>query len=98
MTPLFGEVFGIPSFALGYQGLYGPGQSLKNPFTSILAIFSNLARVGADSNVFGDGEESSDFLYVHIDDVVCATVAFFNIFSTVSIRTRSMSVRMSAPA
>jgi dTDP-L-rhamnose 4-epimerase len=73
MTLLFGQVLGIPSFALRYQNVYGPGQSLKNPYTGILAIFSNLARVGADINVFEDGEESRDFVY--IDDVVRATMA-----------------------
>jgi dTDP-L-rhamnose 4-epimerase len=76
MTLLFGEVLNIPSFALRYQNVYGPGQSLKNPYTGILAIFSNLARVGADINVFEDGEESRDFVY--IDDVVRATVACVN--------------------
>ncbi|HEV2647065.1 MAG TPA: NAD-dependent epimerase/dehydratase family protein [Acidobacteriaceae bacterium] len=73
MTLLFGGVLGIPSFALRYQNVYGPGQSMKNPYTGILAIFSNLARAGADINVFEDGKESRDFVY--IDDVVRATVA-----------------------
>ena len=70
---LFGQVLSIPSFALRYQNVYGPGQSLKNPYTGILAIFSNLARLGADINVFEDGLESRDFVYV--DDVTRATVA-----------------------
>jgi dTDP-L-rhamnose 4-epimerase len=73
MTLLFGQVLGIPSVAMRYQNVYGPGQSLKNPYTGILAIFSNLARVGADINIFEDGEESRDFVY--IDDVVRATIA-----------------------
>ena len=73
MTILFGQVLGISSFALRYQNVYGPGQSLKNPYTGILAIFSNLARTGADINIFEDGEESRDFVY--IDDVVRATMA-----------------------
>jgi dTDP-L-rhamnose 4-epimerase len=73
MTLMFGEVLNIPSIALRYQNVYGPGQSLKNPYTGILAIFSNLARVGADINVFEDGAESRDFVY--IDDVIRATAA-----------------------
>jgi dTDP-L-rhamnose 4-epimerase len=73
MTLLFGQVLGIPSVAMRYQNVYGPGQSLKNPYTGILAIFSNLARVGADINIFEDGKESRDFVY--IDDVVRATLA-----------------------
>jgi len=73
MTMLFGGVLGIPSFALRYQNVYGPGQSLKNPYTGILAIFSNLARSGKPINIFEDGAESRDFVY--IDDVVRATAA-----------------------
>jgi dTDP-L-rhamnose 4-epimerase len=70
---MFGQVLGIPSFALRYQNVYGPGQSLQNPYTGILAIFSNLARTGRPIHVFEDGIESRDFVYV--DDVVRATVA-----------------------
>lgn len=79
-TLLFGKVLGIPSFALRYQNVYGPGQSLNNPYTGILAIFSNLARVGADINVFEDGLESRDFVY--IDDVVRSTAACFDSTAT----------------
>ena len=68
---MFSEVLGIPSVALRYQNVYGPGQSLKNPYTGILAIFSNLARAKRDINVFEDGEESRDFVY--IDDIIQAT-------------------------
>jgi dTDP-L-rhamnose 4-epimerase len=68
---LFGETLGISSMALRYQNVYGPGQSLKNPYTGILAIFSNLARTGRHLQIFEDGLESRDFVY--IDDVVRAT-------------------------
>jgi len=73
MTLMFGQVLGIPSAALRYQNVYGPGQSLENPYTGILAIFSNLAREGKTIQVFEDGEESRDFVY--IADVVEATAA-----------------------
>jgi len=71
MVLLFGQVSGVSSVALRYQNVYGPGQSLLNPYTGILAIFSNLARVGQPIRVFEDGKESRDFVY--IDDVVAAT-------------------------
>ncbi len=54
-----------------YQNVYGPGQSLKNPYTGILSIFSTLISQGKEINIFEDGEESRDFVY--IDDVVEAT-------------------------
>ncbi|EFQ81784.1 NAD dependent epimerase/dehydratase family protein [Aeromicrobium marinum DSM 15272] len=62
---------GIEGVALRYQNVYGPGQSLKNPYTGILSIFSTLIRQGREINIFEDGHESRDFVY--IDDVVEAT-------------------------
>ena len=61
---------GIDSFALRFQNVYGPGQSLVNPYTGILAIFSRLAMNRQPLNVFEDGLESRDFVY--IEDVVSA--------------------------
>jgi dTDP-L-rhamnose 4-epimerase len=66
-----GPTIGIESVALRYQNVYGPGQSLKNPYTGILSIFSTLIRQGKDINIFEDGLESRDFVY--IDDVVEST-------------------------
>lgn len=63
---------GLNAFALRYQNVFGPGQSLKNPYTGILAVFSNLARQGQPIDVYEDGQESRDFVY--IDDVVEATM------------------------
>jgi dTDP-L-rhamnose 4-epimerase len=70
---LFGRALKIPTIALRYQNVYGPGQSLENPYTGILAIFSTLARIGKTIQVFEDGNESRDF--VHVADVVDATSA-----------------------
>lgn len=73
MVLMFAKALGIDGFALRYQNVYGPGQSLTNPYTGILAIFSNLVRQGKGLNIFEDGRESRDFVY--IDDVVAATAA-----------------------
>ena len=66
-----GPSLGIASVALRYQNVFGPGQSLSNPYTGILSIFSTLIREGRSINVFEDGLESRDFVF--IDDVVRAT-------------------------
>jgi dTDP-L-rhamnose 4-epimerase len=63
---------GINSVAFRYQNVYGPGQSLSNPYTGILSIFSTLIRNGKSINIFEDGKETRDFVY--IDDVVNATI------------------------
>ncbi len=62
---------GIEPVAFRYQNVYGPGQSLSNPYTGILSIFSTLIRNGKGINIFEDGLESRDFVF--IDDIVKAT-------------------------
>lgn len=73
---LFARTRGINGFGLRYQNVYGPGQSLKNPYTGILAVFSNLARQNQSIEIYEDGLESRDFVY--IDDVVEATIRSIN--------------------
>lgn len=63
---------GIASVSFRYQNVYGPGQSLSNPYTGILSIFSTRIKNGNPINIFEDGRESRDFVY--IDDVVDATI------------------------
>ena len=63
---------GIAPIAFRYQNVYGPGQSLSNPYTGILSIFSTQIRNGNGIQIFEDGKESRDFVY--IDDVVAATI------------------------
>lgn len=62
----------IAPVAFRYQNVYGPGQSLSNPYTGILSIFSTQIRNGNGIQIFEDGKETRDFVY--IDDVVRATI------------------------
>jgi len=73
MIMLMGKALGIETVSLRYQNVYGPGQSLSNPYTGILSVFSNLIKESKDLNIFEDGKESRDFVY--IDDVVEATIS-----------------------
>ena len=66
-----GYALGISAIAFRYQNVYGPGQSLSNPYTGILSIFSTRIRNKSPINIFEDGKESRDFVY--IDDVVSVT-------------------------
>ncbi|SNR14903.1 NAD-dependent epimerase/dehydratase family protein [Tenacibaculum jejuense] len=86
MCMVVGKSIGVPVVAFRYQNVYGPGQSLSNPYTGILSIFSTRIKNGNNINVFEDGQESRDFVY--IDDVVDATIlgiekqeANFNVFN-----------------
>lgn len=62
----------IHPVSLRFQNVYGEGQSLKNPYTGILSIFSTQILNGNNVNIFEDGTESRDF--IHIDDAVEAII------------------------
>jgi dTDP-L-rhamnose 4-epimerase len=64
---------GIESVVLRYQNVYGPGQSLTNPYTGMISIFFSLIAEGAPLALFEDGLPSRDFVF--IDDVAAATAA-----------------------
>jgi len=72
MFMVMGKSLNIPAVAFRYQNVYGEGQSLSNPYTGILSIFSTRIKNGNDINIFEDGKESRDFVY--IDDAVEATI------------------------
>ncbi len=64
------QALGIPAVIFRFQNVYGEGQSLKNPYTGILSIFSNQLRARQPINLYEDGQESRDF--VHVSDVARA--------------------------
>ena len=72
MVMLMGEALGISAVAFRYQNVYGPGQSLSNPYTGILSIFSTRILNRNDLDIYEDGLESRDFVY--IDDAIDATI------------------------
>jgi len=67
------KAVGIPAIIFRFQNVYGEGQSLKNPYTGILSIFSNQLRAGKTVQLYEDGQESRDF--VHVSDVARAVLA-----------------------
>ena len=69
---IMSHVIKVPVVIFRYQNVFGPGQSLTNPYTGILSIFSSLIKCGDTINIFEDGQESRDFVY--INDVVKATI------------------------
>lgn len=72
LVHLMCPTIGVEAVSFRYQNVYGPGQSLSNPYTGILSIFSTRIKNGNGINIFEDGKETRDFVY--IDDVVDATV------------------------
>ena len=67
---------GIDYTILRFQNVYGIGQSLKNPYTGILSVFSALMLENRTVNIFEDGFESRDF--VNVRDVARGVINSIN--------------------
>ena len=65
--------FGVTPVLYRLQNVYGPGQSLINPYTGIVSLFARLAKQGQSIPVYEDGQIVRDFVF--IDDVASAIVA-----------------------
>ena len=67
-----GRAYGIPTVALRYFNVYGPRQSLNNPYTGVCAIFSSRIKNNKSPLIFEDGLQTRDFVSVH--DIVQANL------------------------
>jgi dTDP-L-rhamnose 4-epimerase len=72
MVLLIGKTYGIPSVALRFFNVYGPRQSLRNPYTGVAAIFLSRLLNNKPPYIFEDGNQTRDF--IHVKDVARATV------------------------
>jgi dTDP-L-rhamnose 4-epimerase len=60
----WGRQTGIPTVALRYSCTYGPRQSVFNPYTGVIAIFTTRLLSGQPPVLYEDGEQTRDFCYV----------------------------------
>lgn len=80
MHKLLGEYYGmffhkrsgLTSIFLRYFNVYGPHQSPGSPYSGVISIFMQRAKEGLPVTIYGDGEQTRDFVYV--SDVVVANL------------------------
>ncbi len=68
MVLLIGKTYGIPAVAPRFFNVYGPRQSLSNPYAGVAAIWLSRLLNGRQPVVFEDGGQLRDFVSIH--DVV----------------------------
>jgi nucleoside-diphosphate-sugar epimerase len=61
---VFQELYGIEFVALRYFNVFGPRQDPGSPYSGVLSIFNVALLNGTQPTVYGDGEQSRDFVYV----------------------------------
>ena len=73
MVLLIGKTYGIPAVAPRFFNVYGPRQSLSNPYAGVAAIWISRLMNGKAPVVFEDGGQLRDFVSIH-DVVACLTL------------------------
>ena len=68
-----GHVHGIPATGLRFFNVYGPRQDPHSPYSGVISIFSERVPRGTPIDIFGDGGQTRDFVFVA--DVVAALLA-----------------------
>lgn len=72
MVLVTGKTYGIPAVALRYFNVYGPRQSLSNPYNGVAAIFMSRIKNNKPPVINEDGLQTRDF--IHVDDVTEANI------------------------
>ncbi len=67
------HVHGIPNVGLRFFNVYGPRQDPKSPYSGVISIFCERIAAGLPISIFGDGQQTRDFVYVA--DVIRALLA-----------------------
>jgi len=68
----FSPIYGIPSICLRYFNVFGPRQDPRSQYAAVLPIFISRMLDGRPPVIFGDGEQTRDFVFVQ--DVVQANI------------------------
>ena len=66
------DLYGLETVSLRYFNVYGPKQNPSSPYSGVISIFMNRAVEDQAPVIFGDGNQSRDFIYVA--DVVKANL------------------------
>ena len=61
---LFQDLHGVEFVSLRYFNVFGPRQDPGSPYSGVLSIFNAALLAGTPITIYGDGEQSRDFVYV----------------------------------
>ena len=61
---VFQELYGLEFVSLRYFNVFGPRQDPGSPYSGVLSLFNAALLSGTQPTVYGDGEQSRDFVYV----------------------------------
>ncbi len=60
----YSMVHGVEATALRFFNVFGPRQDPSSPYSGVISIFADRAMTGRGLTIFGDGQQTRDFVYV----------------------------------
>jgi len=69
---MYTHLYGLETVSLRYFNVFGPRQDPSSPYSGVISIFNEMISQGRQPTIFGDGEQTRDFVYVA--DVVEANI------------------------
>lgn len=72
MSKVWSEVYGLPTVALRYFNVYGPGMDPEGAYALAVAKFLKQRQEGKPITIWGDGSHTRDF--THVRDIVQANL------------------------
>ena len=67
---MYNNLYGVPTSATRFFNVYGPNQNPASPYSGFISILVDRLKRGTELTIFGDGDQSRDFVFV--DDVIQA--------------------------
>jgi len=66
------RLYGVEGVSLRYFNVFGPRQDPRSPYSGVISIFADRTLAGREVTIYGDGQQTRDFVFV--DDVVQANI------------------------
>jgi UDP-glucose 4-epimerase len=72
---IFHELYGVPTVCIRLFNVYGKGQDPNSPYSGVISKFLERIRKGMPLVIYGDGEQTRDFIHVHdVGDMIISSI------------------------
>lgn len=63
-SSVYSRLYGVSTVCLRFFNIYGPNQDPSSPYSGVISKFLDAVVYGKSCNIFGDGEQTRDFVFV----------------------------------
>lgn len=92
----YGKLYDIPTVVTRFFNVYGPKQNPSSPYSGVLSLISHALKKNTQFSMFGDGEQTRDFVYVKdvinaLQILMTTETAVHNVYNVATARPISLN-------